>query len=150
MISYKFKKLRVRWRRWKRSIGNTMSFDEDKVISPTQEKAIRVWKLVVKDVTSKLEFNTSGIRQVTKDNLLIVFQHNATGDSVMTIMETKENNNNIYDLHIPIRQSMYICNIFDGEMDKRMYNGETKKRSIIEKDLDNLIKEQTKMKKNTI
>jgi hypothetical protein len=143
-LSYRFKRLQVRWRKWRRSIGDTMSFDETKVITPFQEKAIRLWKLVLKDTNSKLAFNTYGIRQIEKDNLLIVFQHNTTGESVMTIMDTKESNNNLYELHIPLKQSMYVCDLFDGEMDKRMNNVESKKRSIIETDLDNLIKEEEK------
>jgi Tfp pilus tip-associated adhesin PilY1 len=148
-LSYRFKRLQVRWRQWKNSIGDTMSFDETKVITPFQEKAIRLWKLVLKDSNSKLAFNTYGIRQIEKDNLLIVFQHNTTGESVLTIMDTKDNNNNLYELHIPLKQSMYVCDLFDGEMDKRMNNVESKKRSIIETDLDNLIKEEEKnIKKN--
>ena len=141
-ISYRFKRLRVKWRQWKNSIGDTMSFDENKVITPFQEKAIRLWKLVLKDKDSKLAFNTYGIRQVEKGNLLLVFQHNSTDESTMTIMDTKESNNNLYELHIPLKHSIYVCDLFDDEMDKRMNNVETKKRFIIETDLDNLIKEE--------
>ena len=143
-ISYRFKRLRVKWRQWKNSIGDTMSFDENKVITPFQEKAIRLWKLVLKDKDSKLAFNTYGIRQVEKGNLLLVFQHNSTDESTMTIMDTKESNNNLYELHIPLKHSIYVCDLFDSEMDKRMNNVETKKRFIIETDLDNLIKEEEK------
>ena len=141
-ISYRFKRLRVKWRQWKNSIGDTMSFDENKVITPFQEKAIRLWKLVLKDGDSQLAFNTYGIRQVEKGNLLLVFQHNSTDESTMTIMDTKESNNNLYELHIPLKHSIYVCDLFDDEMDKRMNNVETKKRFIIETDLDNLIKEE--------
>ena len=143
-ISYRFKRLRVKWRQWRNSIGDTMSFDENKVITPFQEKAIRLWKLVLKDSESQLAFNTYGIRQIEKDNLLLVFQHNSAGESVMTIMDTKESNNNLYELHIPLKHSIYVCDLFDGEMDKRMSNVESKKRFIIETDLDNLIKEEEK------
>ena len=143
-ISYRFKRLRVKWRQWRNSIGDTMSFDESKVITPFQEKAIRLWKLVLKDSDSKLAFNTYGIRQVEKGNLLLVFQHNSAGESVMTIMDTKESNNNLYELHIPLKHSICVCDLFDGEMDKRMSNVESKKRFIIETDLDNLIKEEEK------
>ena len=141
-LGYRFKRIRVKWRQWRNSIGNTMSFDENKVITPFQEKAIRLWKLVLKDGESQLAFNTYGIRQVEKGNLLLVFQHNSTGESVMTIMDTKESNNNLYELHIPLKHSIYVCDLFDDEMDKRMNNVETKKRFIIETDLDNLIKEE--------
>ena len=144
-LSYRIKRLRVKWRQWRRSIGDTMSFEESKAITPFQEKAIRLWRLVLKDSDSKLEFNTHGIRQVTKGNLLLVFEHNTTGESIITIMDTKENNNNnLYELHIPLKYSIYICDVFDSEMDKRMNNSESKKRSIIETDLDNLIKEEEK------
>ena len=143
-VSYRLKRLRVKWRQWRNSIGDTMSFDETRVITPFQEKSIRLWKLVLKDSNSQLAFNTYGTRQVEKDNILLVFQHNTNSESVMTIMDTKENNNNLYELHIPIKQSIYVCDLFDDEMDKRMNNVESKKRFIIETDLDNLIKEEEK------
>ncbi len=117
---------------------------EDKVITPFQEKAIRLWKLVLKDKNSKLAFNTYGIRQIELENLLLVFQHNPTGESIITIMDVNDVNHNLYELHIPVKNSLYICDQFDSEMDKRMNDVENKRRNIIETDLDNLLQQQEK------
>jgi len=142
-INWKIKKIRVRWRQWKRKFDSSITL-EQKTISPFQEKSIRLWKLLLKDKNTKLAFNTYGIRQIEKDNLLLVFQHNPTSESVMTIMDINETNHNLYELNIPVKNSLYVCDLFDDEMDKRMRNVESKKRSIIETDLDNLIKEEEK------
>lgn len=143
-LSWRLKRLRVRWRKWRRSIDNSIVSSEDKVITPFQEKAIRLWKLVLKDKNSKLAFNTYGIRQIELENLLLVFQHNPTGESIITIMDVNDVNHNLYELHIPVKNSLYICDQFDSEMDKRMNDVETKKRNIIETDLDNLLQQQEK------
>lgn len=143
-LSWRLKRLRVRWRKWRRSIDNSIVSNEDKVITPFQEKAIRLWKLVLKDKNSKLAFNTYGIRQIELENLLLVFQHNPTGESIITIMDVNDVNHNLYELHIPVKNSLYICDQFDIEMDKRMNDVETKKRNIIETDLDNLLQQQEK------
>lgn len=143
-LSWRLKRLRVRWRKWRRSIDNSIVSNEDKVITPFQEKAIRLWKLVLKDKNSKLAFNTYGIRQIELENLLLVFQHNPTGESIITIMDVNDVNHNLYELHIPVKNSLYICDQFDSEMDKRMNDVETKKRNIIETDLDNLLQQQEK------
>jgi len=143
-LSWRLKRLRVRWRKWRRSIDNSIVSNEDKVITPFQEKAIRLWKLVLKDKNSKLAFNTYGIRQIELENLLLVFQHNPTGESIITIMDVNDVNHNLYELHIPVKNSLYICDQFDSEMDKRMNDVENKRRNIIETDLDNLLQQQEK------
>jgi hypothetical protein len=143
-LSWRLKRLRVRWRKWRRSIDNSIVSSEDKVITPFQEKAIRLWKLVLKDKNSKLAFNTYGIRQIELENLLLVFQHNPTGESIITIMDVNDVNHNLYELHIPVKNSLYICDQFDSEMDKRMNDVENKRRNIIETDLDNLLQQQEK------
>lgn len=143
-LSWRLKRLRVRWRKWRRSIDNSIVSSEDKVITPFQEKAIRLWKLTLKDKNSKLAFNTYGIRQIELENLLLVFQHNPTGESIITIMDVNDVNHNLYELHIPVKNSLYICDQFDSEMDKRMNDVENKRRNIIETDLDNLLQQQEK------
>jgi hypothetical protein len=60
----------------------------------------------------------------------------------MTIMDVNDNNHNIYELHINIKQSIHVSELFDKEMDKRMTDSESKKRNIIETDLDKLLKEE--------
>lgn len=138
-LSYRIKVWRVYWRRWKNSLDNRITPDEYKIVTPFQEKGIKLWRLCLKDSSTKLAFNTNGVRQIEKENLLLVFQHNPSGESVMTIMDINDNNKNIYELNILNRQSNYVCDLFDDEMDKRMSLVESTKRQIIETDLDNLL-----------
>jgi hypothetical protein len=138
-LSYRIKVWRVYWRRWKNRLDNSITPDENKIITPFQEKGIKLWRLCLKDSSTKLAFNTNGVRQIEKENLLLVFQHNTSGESVMTIMDINDSNKNIYELNILNRQSNYVCDLFDDEMDKRMSLVESTKRQIIETDLDNLL-----------
>jgi len=130
-----------KWRQWRSSINNSIK-PGDNIVTPFAEKSIRLWKLLLKDKSAKLGFNTWGIRQIERGNLLLVFQHNPTSESIMTIMDINDNNHNIYELHINIKQSMHVSELFDKEMDKRMTDSESKKRNIIETDLDKLLKEE--------
>ena len=138
-LGYRIKVWRVYWRRWKNSLDNRITPDENKITTPFQEKGIKLWRLCLKDNATKLAFNTTGIRQIEKENLLLVFQHNSSGESVMTIMDINDSNKNIYELNILNKQSNYVCDLFDDEMDKRMSLVEKTKRQIIETDLDNLL-----------
>jgi hypothetical protein len=147
-LSYRIKRLRVRWRRWKDSLDNRISPEESRTVTPFQEKAIRLWRLCLKDGESKLAFNTNGIRQIEKENLLLVFQHNSSGESVMTIMDINESSKNIYELNIMSKPSLYVCDLFDDEMDRRMYMADSAKRKMIETDLDNLVTFQEGKLKN--
>jgi hypothetical protein len=149
-LRYRMKRWRVYWRRWKNSLDNRITPEEYKIVSPFQEKGIKLWRLCLKDNSSKLGFNTNGVRQIEKDNLLLVFQHNPSGESVMTIMDINSSNKNIYELNIPNKQSNYVCDLFDDEMDKRMSLAERTKRNIIETDLDNLLIVQENLLKNKI
>ena len=138
-LSYRIKVCRVYWRRWKNRLDNSITPDKNKIITPFQEKGIKLWRLCLKDSSTKLAFNTNGVRQIEKENLLLVFQHNLSGESIMTIMDINDNYKNIYELNILNRQSNYVCDLFDDEMDKRMSLVESTKRQIIETDLDNLL-----------
>ena len=134
-LGYRIKRWGVYWRRWKNSLDD----HSGRIITPFQEKGIKLWRLCLKDNSTKLAFNTNGVRQIEKENLLLVFQHNPSGESVMTIMDINASNKNIYELNILNKQSNYVCDLFDDEMDKRMSLVESTKRQIIETDLDNLL-----------
>lgn len=147
-LSYRIKRLRVHWRRWKNNLDNRITPEESRIVTPFQEKGIKLWRLCLKDTEAKLAFNTNGVRQIEKENLLLVFQHNPSGESVMTIMDINENSKNIYELNILSKQSLYVCDLFDDEMDKRMSLVESTKRQIIETDLDNLLVAQESLLRN--
>ena len=147
-MSYRIKRLRVHWRRWKSNLDNRITPEESRIVTPFQEKGIKLWRLCLKDTEAKLAFNTNGVRQIEKENLLLVFQHNPSGESVMTIMDINENSKNIYELNILSKQSLYVCDLFDDEMDRRMFMADSAKRHMIETDLDNLVTLQEGKLKN--
>ena len=147
-LSYRIKRMRVYWRRWKDSLDNRITPEESRITTPFQEKAIKLWRLCLKDGSTKLAFNTNGIRQIEKENLLLVFQHNSSGESVMTIMDINDSSKNIYELNILSKQSLYVCDLFDDEMDRRMCMADSAKRQMIETDLDNLVLAQEGKLKN--
>lgn len=136
-LGYRLKRLKVKWRQWKNSFDKRIG-PEDQTTSPYQDKAIRLWKLTLKDTESKLGVSTQGVRQIEKDNLLIIFQYtDSNSNSILTIMD-----NNVYELSIPPKQSITICDYFDDEMDRRMNKSVSAKRVIIETDLDKLVNSQ--------
>ena len=136
-LGYRLKRLKVKWRQWKNSFDKRIG-PEDQTTSPYQDKAIRLWKLTLKDTESKLGVSTQGVRQIEKDNLLIIFQYtDSNSNSILTIMD-----DNVYELSIPPKQSITICDYFDDEMDRRMDKSVSSKRFIIETDLDKLVNSQ--------
>ncbi len=143
-INYRIKRLKVRWRRFMRRFDKGLYPQKEYRISPYQEKGMRLWRLMLKDQDSKLGVNTYGVRQIEKDNLLLVFQSagNSNDDSVLTIMDVNDSGNNVYELYIGTRQAASICEAFDMEMNRRMNRAESAKRFLIESDLDRLLKIQ--------
>jgi hypothetical protein len=140
IIKYRIKRLRVHWRQWQNSIDNTMISDKRK-LTAYEEKAVKLWKLCLKDGETQMTYNTNGVRQIEKDNLLILLQPNGS-HHIMTIIDVNKLSKSLYEFHIPQKDSDSVCEYFDVEMGKRMRKTENQKRSIIETDIDRLIKNQ--------
>lgn len=150
-IEYKIKRLKVMWRRFKRRANKHVYPEKEYKISPYQEKAIRLWRMTLKDPASRLGVNTYGVRQVDRENLVMVFQdiNGSADEAVLTIMDTNDNGNNLYELHISRRYAIWVCEAFDDEMDRRMNKAESAKRLLIESDLENLLRSQENRMKNS-
>ena len=143
VLKYKYFRLIIRWRNWRRSLGDKMVSEPAKV-SPYEEKALRLWKLLVKDDETKLSYNTLGIRQVEKDNIFMILQPGYNSDCIMTLMDVTSDRRNLYELKIPFRFAEVVADYFDYELEKRMKKAELNKRSIIETDLDKLLEQEEK------
>ena len=144
-VSYQWKRLRVRWRRWKRSLDNSIKPDSSK-LTPYEEKGIRLWKIVVRDEDSQMAYNSFGVRQIEKDTLFItVTPHNGSDRFTMTIMDITPNRRSLYELHFDGKPAANAIEAFDIEMNKRMKKVENSKRNIIETDIDKLIQAQDKI-----
>lgn len=142
-IKYRIKILRVYWRKWRRSIDNRMTI-ERKQITTYEEKAIRLWKILLKDEDTQMNYNTSGVRQIEKDNVLMMFQPAGNSDYLMTLFDVDDTRRSLYELRIPQKESEVVSDYFDTEMEKRMKKAENNKRSIIETDLDKLLEKEEK------
>lgn len=143
VLKYKYFRLIIRWRNWRRSLGDKMVSEPAKV-SPYEEKALRLWKLLVKDDETKLSYNTLGIRQVEKDNIFMILQPGYNSDSIMTLMDVTSDRRNLYELRIPGRFAEVVADYFDYELEKRMKKAEVNKRILIETDLDKLLEQEEK------
>lgn len=142
--SIKWKRLRVIWRKWIKSLDKSITMDNQK-LSPYQEKAIKLWRLCIKDENTKMAYNTLGIRQIEKGNLFITYTPEDGSSYIMTIMDISDDRKNLFEIHIPSRYASYALDVFDTEMEKRMKKVENKKRLIIESDIDKLLKEEEKL-----
>lgn len=146
-IKYRYKRFLVYWRQWQMSINNTMTSDKRK-LTPYEEKAIRLWRLCLKDDNTQMAYNTHGVRQIEKEHLFIVFQPGGNQDYIMTIMDVNNDSRSLYEFHIPQKDSDDVCEYFDLEMEKRMRKVENNKRSIIESDIDKLLEQEEKISMN--
>ncbi len=144
---FRIKRAQVLWRKWRLSLDKSITLENQK-LSPYQEKAIRLWRLCLKDDNTKLAYNTLGIRQLEKENLFIIYTPVGNSNFIMTIMNINVDRNNLFEVHIPSRHTQYACDIFDDEMEKRMRKVENTKRTIIESDIDKLLLEEEKVLSN--
>lgn len=143
-IKHRLKRLRVYWRKWRRSIDNRMTI-ERKPITTYEGKAIRLWKILLKDEDTQMNYNTSGVRQIEKDNVLMMFQPAGNSEYLMTLFDVDDTRRSLYELRIPQKESEFVSDYFDTEMEKRMKKAENNKRSIIETDLDKLLEKEEKL-----
>jgi hypothetical protein len=143
-VKMRWKRLRVKWRRWKRSLDNSIKPESSK-LTAYEEKGIRLWKMVVRDEDTQMALNSSGVRQIEKDTLFItVAPHNGSDRYTMTIMDITSSRRSLYELHFDGKHANNVCESFDIEMDRRMRKVEMSKRNLIETDIDKLISAQNK------
>lgn len=139
----KFRRILVLWRKWRKSLDKTITMDDQK-LSTYQEKAIRLWRLCLKDNNTKMAYNTLGIRHIEKGNLFITYTPADNNSYVMTIMDINDDRKNLFEIHIPSKHAGYAIDLFDIEMKKRMMKVDNTKRAIIESDIDKLLSEEEK------
>lgn len=144
-LKYKYLRLRIKWRNWRRSVGDKMVAERSK-LTPYEEKALRLWKLLLKDEDTKMSFNAYGVRQIEKNNVFMKLQSGgSTTDCIMTLIDITTERRSLYEIHIPMSHAEIICDQFDYELERRMKRAETNKRILIETDIDNLLEEEEKI-----
>jgi len=143
-VKYKYLRLRIKWRNWRRSIGDKMIAERSK-ITAYEEKALRLWKLLLKDEDTKMSFNTYGVRQIEKNNVFMKLQAGSGTDCIMTLIDITTERRSLYEIHIPTSHAEIICDQFDSELERRMKRSENNKRILIETDIDILLEQEEKL-----
>lgn len=142
-FKYKLKRFLVKWQRWRQRLDNKLASDKTK-LSAFEEKAIKLWRVCLKDKDTQLAYNSFGIRQLEKDNLFLIFKPSGNSDFIMTIMDINDERKNVFEIHIPNKHANDVCDYFDMELEKRMRELEGAKRAIIGDDLDRLLEQEEK------
>ena len=143
-LKYRYKRILVYWRQWQMSIDDTMTSNKRK-LTPYEEKAIRLWRLCLKDEDTQMAYNSEGIRQIEKETLFItVTPNNSIDRYTMTIMDISGSRRSLYELHVEGKSAGVAIESFDDEMQRRMKKVENSKRKLIETDIDKLIQSQDK------
>jgi hypothetical protein len=143
-MRYLFLRNLVKWRNWRKTIDNKMTAERS-VLSPTEEKAIRLWKILLRDEETHMSYNSLGVRQIEKENIFMIFQPGSNSGYIMTLMDVNEESRSLYELHIPPKHSDIVADNFDDELERRMKRAENNKRSIIETDIDILLRKEEKI-----
>lgn len=140
---YLFRKyIRTKW--YIRSVKNRLNNDiEVKDNLPIQQKSTKLWKLLLKDSDSVISCSlVNKIRQIEKDNMLIILSPMNEMDCLMTIMDVDDHKSCLYEIRFGQKSSLSLMDLFDVENERRMLLGQTEKRESIHNDLDKLLKQQ--------
>ncbi len=121
----------------------------DVEILPIQTKSIRLWKLLLRDGDSQISCSLGNrIRQIEKDNMLLILSPVNQIDFQLTIMDVDNNKSCLYEIPVHSKFSENLIEIFDIENERRMNLGQSEKRQSIHNDLDKLIFQQEQVLKN--
>lgn len=134
----------IRWRRFKKRLGEKMSMDRVKKQSMYQQKAIELWSVMLKDKETMLHYsNVTDTRQLHKKEVLVSL-YPGHDDYHMCIIDHSGQRNNLYEVLIRKIDVTLLIDTFDVENDRRMRHLEGEKRMIIYEDLDFLLDKQRK------
>lgn len=142
---FKYKLFRgiIRVNRLFKKVDKVYYYTPSDSMSVMQEKSIKLWNLCLTDSTSKLSYsNSKQIRQIEKDNMMLILSPSGIGESKMIIMDTSSAKSYYYEIKLPDRLSENIILTFDTENESRVLLSEKRKSSLIQDDLDKLIKQE--------
>ena len=110
---------------------------------PIQVKSFRLWKLLLKDQDSVISCSMiDKVRQIERDNMIVLLSPMNEVDHLMTIMDVDDNKSCLYEIRFSNKSSQNLIDLFDTENEKRMLQGQSEKRESIHNDLDKLLKQQ--------
>ena len=118
---------------------------DNKQQTPLQMKSIKLWKLLLRDSNSNMSCSLiNKIRQIEKDNMLVILSQINEQDYLLTIMDVDTTKSCLYEVPIYSKISTILIDTFDTENQKRMNLRQSVKKESISNDLDKLINEQVK------
>jgi hypothetical protein len=110
---------------------------------------MRLWKLLLRDLGSQISCSLGNrIRQIEKDNMLLILSPINQVDYQLTIMDVDNNKSCLYEIPVHSKFAESLIEIFDTENERRMSIGQIEKRKSIHNDLDKLISQQENALKN--
>ena len=109
-----------------------------------QEKAVRLWKLCLRDKETNISCSISNrTRQIEKTNMLIILSPLNQLDYLMTILDIDDKNKScLYEIRIGPKMAEGVISSFDNENERRMREGEEERRNSIYNDLDKLLQQE--------
>lgn len=126
-----------------------MNLSDENAVTPMQEKAVKLWKLCLRDRATNITCSISNrTRQIEKDNMLIILSPLNQMDYLMTILDTDNTKSCTYEIRINSKLSESVISSFDIENERRMREGEDERRNSIYNDLDKLLLQEEKALKN--
>ena len=116
---------------------------ENSEILPIQTKSVKLWKLLLRDDKSQISCSLGNrIRQVEKDNMLLILSPINQQDYQLTIMDVDNMKSCLYEIPMYSRLAEVLIEVFDDENERRMLEGQLEKKQSIHNDLDKLISQQ--------
>lgn len=131
--------------KWMRNdfVTKMKSTPKSEEILPIQTKSIKLWKLLLRDEDSQISCSLiDRIRQIEKDNMLLILSPINQLDYQLTIMDVDNNKSCLYEIPIHSKFADNVIEVFDDENQRRMMSGQADKRNSIHNDLDKLISQQ--------
>ena len=124
---------------------------DNKQQTPLQMKSIKLWKLLLRDSNSNMSCSLiNKIRQIEKDNMLVILSQINEQDYLLTIMDVDTTKSCLYEVPIYSKISTILIDTFDTENQKRMNLRQSVKKESISNDLDKLINKQVKSQIKTL
>lgn len=128
---------------FKKIDNRVVQYSEDNKVTPMQEKAVKLWKLCLRDKETNISCSISNrTRQIEKKNMLIILSPLNQIDYLMTILDIDNNKNCLYEIRIGPVLSEGVISSFDSENERRMKEGEEERRNSIYSDLDKLVSQE--------
>jgi hypothetical protein len=134
----------IKANRFFKRVDNKMTISKDgSKPSDLEEKAIRLWKLYLRNKSTHISCSIpKQIRQLQKDNMLIIVSPSNSIEYLMTIIDTDTSKRCLYEVPLGQKMSEIVLSAFDAENEKRMRQSEIERRMSIHEDLDYLLKKE--------